>query len=155
MIYFIVIALTVQFGFLLFNLTLQSFESQSQTKWRYKTANWEQILKLDIVMAMNVWNKLFDVVDESSIVIWRIFRSGVHWKYSTRVYIHNVFRRSRATYLRVFYYSGSFADCSTSFLNIFHFKGHRFCGTSVFQGEWYPPPLAVEVLCSRIKVSCS
>lgn len=96
-----------------------------------------QSWKLDIVMAMNVWNKLFDAVDESSIVIWRIFKCGIHWKHSPKVLIHNVFRRSRAANLRVFDHSGSFADCNTSYFNIFHFNGYRLCNAPVFQGESY------------------
>lgn len=139
MIYFIVITSTVQFGFLLFNLTgVQSLSPKikhSDFGTNLPTEN--QSWKLDIAMAMNVWNKLFDAVDESSIVIWRIFRCGIHWKHSPKVLIHNVFRRSRAANLRVFDHSGSFADCNTSYFNIFHFNGHRLCSASVFQGESY------------------
>ena len=70
MIYFIVTTSTVQFGFLLVNLNeVQSLLPEVKRNdfgTALPTENKSE--KLDIVMAMNVWNKLFDAVDESSIV---------------------------------------------------------------------------------------
>lgn len=93
---------------------------------------------------------LFDAVDEvinrdlTNFQIWYILEAFPKSVYS----IHNGFRRSRGASLRVFDHSGSFADCNTSYFNIFYFNGHRFCSASVFQGGWYLS-LAGEDLSSR------
>lgn len=90
-----------------------------------------------------MWNKLYDAVDKSSIVIWWLFRSVTHWTHSARVFIHNVFPRSSATGLWVFHFSGSFADCSSSYFDVFYFNRHRFCNASTRQGRF----MHKEVMC--------